>query len=288
VDYSRTSGFQREADYWLGMSKKVNYHLQVDILDGENTYGNTDSISATLDPETTSHLLLRLPSNFNAGVNDALLTALARTMYRWTGSRQLFIELEGHGRESIGDTVLADMDLSRTIGWFTSIFPVVLDLGDSDDIRSQLAQIVDQLELIPNHGLGYGVLRYLTEDIDIQNQLSKMEAPEINFNYLGRFDQSGVELQPGSINKASREDDEHNSENFQNMPPPIRIASEDTGPEQDPASKRSALIYVVATITGNQLGIRWLYSRNIHHRETIEWLANIFLSEIKILADLTK
>src|SRR5436190_2803876 len=103
----------------------------------------------------------------------------------WTGTATLRIDLEGHGREAIFE----DVDLSRTVGWFTSIFPVVLDLAAGDDPRSMLLSVKAELRRLPNRGMGYGLLRYLSEESDVVEKLRSLPPAEISFNYLGQFDQ---------------------------------------------------------------------------------------------------
>src|SRR4030095_5783814 len=115
-------------------------------------------------------------------INDLLLTALARAYRAWTGKAGLRVELEGHGRED----VIEGMDLSRTVGWFTSIYPVRLDLGEAiGGIGGEIKRIKEQLRAIPGRGIGYGLLRYQSE----QGQERLRGSCDVSFNYLGPFDQ---------------------------------------------------------------------------------------------------
>lgn len=119
-------------------------------------------------------------------MNDILLTALGLALQKWTGNNQFKISMEGHGRESY----LEDIDISRTVGWFTSIYPVWLDMRDSDhkDKEERLGHLIkqtkDMLHRIPHKGAGYGVLKYISKRWG-----SQKNSPEISFNYLGQFDQ---------------------------------------------------------------------------------------------------
>ncbi|WP_159393263.1 non-ribosomal peptide synthetase, partial [Streptomyces rimosus] len=136
-------------------------------------------------------LLTTVPAAFRAGVNDVLLTALALAVVRWRGAGSgLVLDLEGHGRE---EQVVAGADLSRTVGWFTSLFPVRLDLEGvdvEDAFRGgaaagvALKRVKEQLRAIPDHGIGYGLLRHLNPETE--EALSSAPAPQIGFNYLGR------------------------------------------------------------------------------------------------------
>ena len=109
---------------------------------------------------------------------------MVQAFAQWTGERKLLIDLEGHGREDIFD----DVDLSLTLGWFTTIFPTVLDISEARHLEQALQSIKEQLRQIPNQGLGYGVLRYMSEDTEIINQLRSLPQAQILFNYLGQLD----------------------------------------------------------------------------------------------------
>ncbi|MEU9360428.1 amino acid adenylation domain-containing protein [Streptomyces sp. NPDC048301] len=161
----------------------------------------TDTVSAErtrtvcVGPEATAALLGEVPAKFHAGVNDVLLTGLSVALARWRrdlGQDQTFahIELEGHGREGrfVAGSAGFEPELSRTVGWFTTLFPVVVDPGTAADLTdpeylaAALKAVKDDLARVPANGLSYGALRYLTE------QGLEGPAPQVLFNYLGRFD----------------------------------------------------------------------------------------------------
>ncbi|MGX1267632.1 amino acid adenylation domain-containing protein [Streptomyces phaeoluteigriseus] len=144
---------------------------------------------------TTAALLGETPAKFHAGVNDVLLTALAVTLARWRrdlGQDQTFahIELEGHGREGrfVADTAGFEPDLSRTVGWFTTLFPVTVDPGAARDLTAPdylaaaLKAVKEDLARVPGNGVSYGALRHLS------GTRFDTPAPQVLFNYLGRFD----------------------------------------------------------------------------------------------------
>ncbi|WP_445166401.1 amino acid adenylation domain-containing protein [Mycolicibacterium sp. Dal123E01] len=157
-----------------------------------DTYANAGSLSVELDPETTRMLLGGVPAAFHAGINDILLIAfgLALSEFLGTAGTPVVIDAEGHGRQE----EVADADLSRTIGWFTTKFPVSLALGGLDWGQvlagdAELGPIVkdakEQLRALPD-GLTYGLLRYLNSDVDLAGA-----DPTIGFNYLGRMSGAG-------------------------------------------------------------------------------------------------
>ncbi|MFJ8557792.1 amino acid adenylation domain-containing protein [Streptomyces microflavus] len=156
--------------------------------------------TVSVGPEATAALLGEIPARFHAGVNDVLLTALAVALARWRrdrGQEQTFahIELEGHGREGrfVADAAGFEPELSRTVGWFTTLFPVTVDPGTAPDLTAPaylaaaLKAVKEDLSRVPGNGLSYGALRYLT-DTGPSDTGPTAAAPQVLFNYLGRFD----------------------------------------------------------------------------------------------------
>ncbi|MCZ4123117.1 non-ribosomal peptide synthetase [Streptomyces sp. H39-S7] len=174
-----------------------------DALLGDRPLDPTQDVMSTLryvaqelSTESTTALLTTVPAAFNAGVNDVLLTALALAVADWRRRRTgdadsaVLVDLEGHGREEFVEGV----DLSRTVGWFTSLFPVRLDPGavDWDDLWSggpaagdALKRVKEQLRGLPDNGLGFGMLRYL--NLETRTTLADALPRQIGFNYLGRL-----------------------------------------------------------------------------------------------------
>jgi non-ribosomal peptide synthase protein (TIGR01720 family) len=182
---------------------------------------------------------------YHTQINDVLLTALVQAFASWTGVRTLLVDLEGHGREE----VVEGIDLSRTVGWFTSRFPMQLSLGQASDQGGILKSVKEQLRQIPNRGIGYGLLRYLSRDPQVLQNLRTTPQPEVTFNYLGQFDQV---LSGSSLFKWNRKS---------------------SGPDRSPLGIRRHLLEVIGLVVGGQLQLDWRYSENIHERRTIESLA---------------
>ena len=154
-----------------------------------DTYASAGQLSVSLDAETTRVLLGEVPAAFHAGIQDILLIAfgLAVAEFLGTGGAPIGIDVEGHGRY---EELAADVDLSRTVGWFTTKYPVSLTVGGLDWAQvitgdAALGPVIknakEQLRALP-HPLTYGVLRYLNPDVDLDGS-----DPLVGFNYLGRL-----------------------------------------------------------------------------------------------------
>lgn len=151
----------------------------------------TATVEVAVPADVTEALLTTVPERFNARVDDVLLTALALAVARVRGPGALPIDLEGHGRE---EQAVPGADLSRSVGWFTTLFPVLLDVAEVDltdafrggeSAGGALKAVKEQMRRIPDNGIGFGMLRYL--DPASAATLATGRAPEIGFNYLGRF-----------------------------------------------------------------------------------------------------
>ncbi|MTJ18481.1 MULTISPECIES: non-ribosomal peptide synthetase [unclassified Dolichospermum] len=246
----------KELDYWLNQSSIPVTALPVDYPSDQenNTVASTASVSLALNEEQTRALLQDVPSAYNTQINDVLLTALVQSFAQWTGESSLLIDLEGHGREDLFE----DVDLSRTVGWFTTLFPVRLQLQEIDHPGNALKFVKEQLRQIPNRGIGYGVLRYLQENSTIREKLQSLPSAQISFNYLGQFDQ---------VLKASES---------------LGLAKEFTA-KQSLLNQRSHLLGISGFIRGGKLEMTWTYSEKIHKQDTIEKLAVGFIEALKNL-----
>ncbi|MFI5800203.1 amino acid adenylation domain-containing protein [Streptomyces sp. NPDC051677] len=189
-----------EVELWREIGEAPRIPMGARPLDPDlDTAATTRSMRLTLPPEATGPLLTTVAAAFRAGVQDVLLTGLALAVADRQGAGHVVLDVEGHGREEL----TPGLDLSRTVGWFTSLYPVHLDLegvdvgdalaaGPSADLAA--ARVAERLRVLPDHGTGYGLLRRL--NADTAAELAKAPAPEIGFNYLGRFaapDAAGTE-----------------------------------------------------------------------------------------------
>ncbi|MED1913794.1 non-ribosomal peptide synthase/polyketide synthase [Bacillus thuringiensis] len=184
--FADSLAMESEYAYWEHVNESVSSDfasLPEDLEhDGRWTIRDTAVVTVKLTEEETSQLLKQAHRAYNTEVNDLLLTALGMTLYAWTGKERSLINLEGHGREDI----IADTDISRTIGWFTSQYPVLLDIGIKADVSRHIKQVKEGMRRIPHKGIGYGMWRYLNKS---ERTNETYVDPQINFNYLGEFDQ---------------------------------------------------------------------------------------------------
>jgi amino acid adenylation domain-containing protein/non-ribosomal peptide synthase protein (TIGR01720 family) len=238
-----------ELGFWLAAANGAG-RLPVDFPGGENTEASVQSVSAALTAEETRALLKDVPQAYHTEINDALLTALGQALTRWAGARAVLVELEGHGREEIAP----DIDLSRTVGWFTAVYPVKLERQEGNPGEA-LKTVKEQLRRIPGRGLGYGLLRYLGGE-STRQQLRALPQAEATFNYLGQMDGAASEFSP---------------------------APESRGAEHSPDCRRSHLIDITAVIAGGCLRLEWTYSANLHRQAAIQTAAEMFVAELRKL-----
>ncbi|MBI3418057.1 MAG: amino acid adenylation domain-containing protein, partial [Verrucomicrobia bacterium] len=254
VEFAASKPLAAEREYWREVPAKNLIPLPVDATArGENSEASVKTITVTLDADATRALLQEVPAVYNTQINDVLLAALSESLSDWLGAGSLLIDLEGHGREEIAD----DLDLSRTVGWFTSIFPVRLELAPTPGTRARLLAVKEQLRRIPRRGIGYGVLRYLNGD----TELAAQPQASVVFNYLGQFDQvlAGSAL--------------------------FSFAREATGPWHSPQACRRHLLEINSLIVGGRLELRWNFSENLHRRETIQRVAENFLAALQAIIE---
>ncbi len=224
--------------------------LPIDFPGGANRAGDARRVVVELAAQETRALLQTVPAAYRTRIDDVLLTALAATLAGPGGA--LRVDLEGHGREaiSVGD----EIDLSRTVGWFTSLYPVALAVETSDP-GSALRSTKEHLLRVPGRGLGWGWLRYLRpEGVALAGP-----SPEVSFNYLGQLDAA---LPDGS---------------------PFSAAAENPGPARSPRALREHLLDVGGAVVGGRLRMTWVYSAEQHRRETVEAWAGRFLAVLSEL-----
>jgi amino acid adenylation domain-containing protein/non-ribosomal peptide synthase protein (TIGR01720 family) len=256
--HAATPAMAEEARAWAAAVPADAPRLPVDHPGGVSRVETAGEVTAELDESDTRALLQEVPPVYRTHVDEALLAALARAFGRWTGDGRLLVDLEGHGREDL----FADVDLTRTVGWFTSLYPVLLDLRGADGEGDALRAVKEQLRAIPGRGVGYGVLRWLSPDPAVRAAMGSLPAPEVAFNYLGQSDGS-----MGADTAFAR-------------------AAESPGPTSHARESRLPhLIEVNAVVEGGRLCCSWSFSQAVHRRETVERLARGFVAELRALVE---
>ncbi|OQY56578.1 MAG: hypothetical protein B6247_03280 [Candidatus Parabeggiatoa sp. nov. 2] len=222
--------------------------LPIDNPNGRNRMADTQHYTIRLSAETTQRLLTETPAAYRTQISDVLLTALMLTLQAWTGQKQQLIDLESHGRAELFN----EIDLSRTVGWFTSLYTWPLTLPMETDLGHALKAIKEQLRQIPDEGVGYGVLRYLCEE--------KLPQGQILFNYLGQFDQSLSE----------------NDWDF---------ATEDSGLSHSLRGEREHLIEINGQTANGCLSLTWSYSGEQYQAQTIQQWADNYQQQLQHLIE---
>ncbi len=253
--YAQSEMLRQELPHWLAEPRRHVPRLPIDYPEGDNTEASARMVSVLLDAEETQILLQKVPAAYSGRIDQILLAALARAFWRWNGKRPVLVDLEGHGREDLFE----DVDLSRTVGWFTAISPVLLDLSEGSTLEDTLESTGEQLSSVPHRGISYGLLRYLSQDEAIVEQLQALPQAEVSFNYMGQFDQ----YFPAS--------------SF------LSLAQVLVGPLHSLAGSRRYLLEIGGGVIKDQFRLDWTYSENLHRRATIEALAQDFVSELRSL-----
>jgi amino acid adenylation domain-containing protein/non-ribosomal peptide synthase protein (TIGR01720 family) len=183
-EYSGSDILLSEISYWKKISGTKIHPLPKDHLSSTNIVKDVNVLDFRLSADETSKLLKDAHQSYKTVVNDILLSALGLALVNWSGNKSHALDVEGHGRESI----VSDIDVSRTIGCFTSLYPVILDFEEAGDLSCSIKRTKERLREIPNKGIGYGILKYITpkDRKEIQFDLK----PEIKFTYVYQIDEN--------------------------------------------------------------------------------------------------
>lgn len=213
-------------------------------------------IAAALDAATTAVLLRDVPAAFDASITGVLLGALGRAFASEWRTPALVVDLERHGRSERFDGV----DVTRTVGWFTSIHPLSVALSGADSCEALVTRAHDALRAVPDEGLGYGVLRYLGPPA-VRQTLAAAGDPEVGFNYLGQFDQLTSD---GSA---------------------FTLAAEPTGAAESARTVRRHAVDVAAYVVGGSLRTEWTFDPGRHEAAAVERLCAGFVGALQQLAE---
>ncbi len=251
--HADSDAFDEERTYWLEQAPNRTAFLP-DVPERAGRVGDTNTERVSLSADETRALLQDVPSVYRTEINDVLLAALAQILCRWSGRSSVDVELEGHGREDVFEGV----DVSRTVGWFTTRFPVTLTPGTGEPGEA-IQAIKEQLRRVPNKGMGYGVLRYLSQDTDQRHALANEPPTAVCFNYLGQLD---VALEGETL---------------------FTLAHESVGPARDVRSKRREVLDVNVQVVAQQLWIDWTYPSADRDAPSMRSLADRYVEALREL-----
>ncbi|MFB0847524.1 amino acid adenylation domain-containing protein [Paenibacillus oleatilyticus] len=251
--YGRSTVIENERAYWQRITQTAVSPLPKDMPTAKSLQCDSDFVTVQWSRRETEQLLKGVHRAYNTEINDILLTALGLALQRWCGHDRVLVNLEGHGRESI----MTDIDITRTVGWFTSKYPVVLELEPGKVLSYQIKKVKESLRQIPNKGIGYGVCRYMSEHTD---EVFRGAEPEISFNYLGQFDQ---ELQNSGVG----------------------ISAHTGGKPVSDRQARNFVLDINGMISDGVLSLELSYSRKEYRRETIGKLAAWLQDSLREIVD---
>jgi len=247
--------FDSELDHWTSVLAAPRLRLSPDSPAGPNLESCAGRRTVVLPAEATARLARVLPRQFRAGMLEAVTTALALSLAE-VGTEPPVVMMEGHGRHGLSGAP----DIGRTVGWFTTVFPVRLEVDRDGSPATNLERVKEALRSVPGGGLGYGALRHLRQG-DGADRLRRMPEPQVGLNFLGRWgDPTGG---------ADR----------------LRMASEAHGPDFAPGNRRERLLDVDARIAGDCLEATWTFSRQQWSSGTVSRLAERFLHHLQVLVD---
>ncbi|MGN9865284.1 non-ribosomal peptide synthase/polyketide synthase [Bacillus swezeyi] len=252
-EHAQSATIKKEQEYWTKIEQTDVKPLPKDFHETHTFSKDSETVTVEWTKEETEQLLKQANRAYNTEINDLLLTSLGLSISHWSGLEQIAFHLEGHGREQ----VVPDIDISRTVGWFTSLFPVVLHMRPGKDISHYIKTTKEGLRQIPQKGIGYGIARYLTDATALPPV--KM-CPEISFNYLGQFDQ----------------DLQHHA---------IQLSSYSCGSDSSENQVSPYVLNMNGMIAKGRLVLTISYSNKQYARETINRLSAFIQSDLRTIIE---
>lgn len=256
VEFAQSEAVRRQVGYWHSAVTAATAQLPVDHVrpPHANRCETAASIRLRLGPKESAQLGAQSLARRGAHAVEALLAALTVAIGAWRGHEALLIDIEGHGREAL----FGDLDVSRTVGWFTSVYPFVLRPGR--DVGASLEDVLSRLRSVPMHGMGFGLLRHLNADPALGDRLLKVARPQLLLNYLGSIDAA-----PAAADL-------------------LTLAREWREPARSPRGLRAYAIEINAWVSAGQLEIDWQYSRELHREETMRSCVNACADALREIA----
>jgi non-ribosomal peptide synthase protein (TIGR01720 family) len=249
-EYAASDSLAAELPYW-NASWLDPPALPVDG-DGPNTEESLRTVETVLSAGETTALFQGAHRIYRASPHVLLLTALSRALAGWTRGTSALIDIEGHGREPL----FGELDLSRSMGWFTSIHPLAVRLPESGDLTACVIATAEAVRATPHRGLGYGIARYLCPGA--LSPAAEQVRPTVAFNYFGRTSNQPAEGW-------------------------YRFA-DDPSTARDPAAERTHVVEVGAVVEAGSLRMTWHYSANLHETTTMHGVAERFQEDLRRMA----
>ena len=244
LEYAASPQLTNEQPYWEALLRQDFTPLPCDRYPSVPMSFQNGITTVTLSEEDTNHLKSNVHEAYSTSIDDLLLTALILSIHNTLGLDVILIEMESHGREGI----ISNVDVTRTVGWFTARYPVMLKIAHADNLSLQIKETKEMLRRVANKGIGYGVLRYMKP-----NNTLPVQEPQIGFNYLGQFDQ---ELEGKTFS----------------------VAPESSG--SGGSRNNSYLLNYVSVITEGKLSLSLSFDKNYFKEETANMLAVDYLSSL--------
>ncbi|MCG8351746.1 MAG: amino acid adenylation domain-containing protein [Chloroflexales bacterium] len=246
-----------EQDYWLALAEQPAPALPIDATAGANGAAALHSVSGTLGVEETRLLLEEAPDAYRTTVGELVLTALAQTVTAWAGTQRLLIDIADQERPEL----LAGVDVSRTIGCFTTHYPLLLDLSDAADPGAAIQAVKEQWRSVPRNGVGYGLLRYLSANPDLAERLRAMPQADITFAYSAAAEQ----MLPSAAAFAFAPESTALAFMHGQVEPDVQCLAVSTG------------------VASSQLFVKCAYNTALHRTTTIERLVQDYIVALQIL-----
>jgi amino acid adenylation domain-containing protein/non-ribosomal peptide synthase protein (TIGR01720 family) len=251
TEFSLSNRVKNQLSYWNRVVDAVE-PLKTDYnYDGKRYSNDNRVLSIKLPEDETKQLLQQVSTAYNTEINDILLSALTATLCKWNGNQNIVIGMEGHGRE----TIAVDIDTSRTVGWFTTHYPILLNFEEKSYPDNLIKSVKENLRQIPDKGLGYGVLKYLTKEESLQGE----EPWDVIFNYLG---------QTGNVVNDSKW---------------LSSSYESLGNQRDEYYELSEKLAITAIVQSGELVFRWNYNSKCFEEFSIQKLANDYIKNLELI-----
>ncbi len=254
VEYSQKIDLQIHLQYWNKVNDKIdNFKIPFDFKTTEKDLTfNTEKAEFELNQLNTVKLLKNCSYPYNTQINDLLISAFCLSLSLWSNNSYVAFKLEGHGRENC----INNINITRTIGWFTSLFPVCIEIEKKGTIESLIKQVKEHLRIIPDKGLSYGILRYLHPYSKVREGFDT-SYPTITFNYLGQFNKNDKQINNWQLYNTMTGHDSYSKKNHS-----------------------SNLIEFNSSVVNNTLTIRVTYSTDHFKKATIESLGNLYITKL--------